>query len=423
MSPKLPHLAAASAVATLCMAAIPAHAETIDFMSWTYAEDAGKETVEQLIANFEENTGHTVEPLGFAWGEMQNNIFLRYRSNDLPEVSQLQGRWLPTFQEIPQLADMNEVWGQAWLEERIDPSVLAMGRIDGNQYGMPWIAGSIGMVANSKVLEEAGVTEMPETVEEFKQALIAVRDNNERSVPYTMATTNNSSILLDFMIWNWTFGGELIGTDGEVTVDSKAGVDALSFMTELVNEDLASPEIDRPDSRRLFAQNESAFYFDAPGARSHIRTFSGQGEAFDQYIQPISTPVASEGDTPHSIQWGHLLVMFDEDGAPAEDSVQAQFIEYLISDEAQELYFEMRGVPPVTKQARASDLVQKDAYTADWGEAAGEPLRNEIAPWPNAAELTTIIGEEVQAAILGQKEPAQAIADMDSRMQDSMDSL
>lgn len=412
-------LACAAALAAF---AAPVAAEEIDFMTWTYAEEAGKETVERLIANFEEQSGHEVDPLGFAWGDMQRNIFLRFRSNDLPDVSQLQGRWLPTFQEIPQLVDLNEVWGQEWLEERIDPSVLAMGRIDGAQLGMPWIAGSIGMVANMAMLDEAGVEELPTTVEEFRTALEKVKRAYPESVPYSMATTNNNSILLDFMIWNWVFGGELIGQDGEITVDDEAGRGALAFLKELTDAGLIAPEIDRPDSRRLFAQNQSAFYFDAPGARSHIRTFSGEGEAVDEIIRPMKTPVLAEGDPHRSIQWGHLLVLF-ADEPPAPDAAAPEFLAYLVSDEAQELYFEMRGVPPVTKAARGSDLVQSDAYTAQWGEAAGEPLRNEIAPWPNAAELTTILGEEVQSALLGQKPVDEAIADMDARMQRSMDEL
>ncbi len=45
---------------------------------------------------------------------------------------------------------------------------------------------------------------------------------------------------------------------------------------------------------------------------------------------------------------------------------------------------------------------------------------NEIGIRSNAPELNTIISEELQAAILGQKAPDQAVASMQSRMEASM---
>ena len=45
------------------------------------------------------------------------------------------------------------------------------------------------------------------------------------------------------------------------------------------------------------------------------------------------------------------------------------------------------------------------------------PLRNEIGVWTNAAELTTIIGEEVQAAMLGQKTADAAVDAMQKRLE------
>ena len=46
----------------------------------------------------------SVEPLGYAWGDMQKNIFLRAKSNTLPDIAQLSERWLPTFASLDTLA-------------------------------------------------------------------------------------------------------------------------------------------------------------------------------------------------------------------------------------------------------------------------------------------------------------------------------
>ena len=144
-----------------------------------------------------------------------------------------------------------------------------------------------------------------------------------------MATKNNNSIVLDYLLWVWTFGGEVIDADGKVQVASPEATAALEFMVELMQERLAAPEIDRPDASRLFAQGASAFYFDAPVARTFARQFSGQGEAYDVNVLPIKTPVLAEGADPAAIQWGHVMAMFDvgdtsKDGAGGQvDDVSA----------------------------------------------------------------------------------------------------
>jgi multiple sugar transport system substrate-binding protein len=299
-----------------------------------------------------------------------------------------------------------------------------MGQIGSKQYALPLISGSIGLIANKAVLDKAGITKVPTTVDEFRAALVAVRDKVPNSVPYTMATKNNGSILLDFMIWNWTYGGEIIDEQGKVKVATgDAGKQALGFMVGLMKDRLAAPEIDRPDSRRLVAQGASAFFFDAPQARTHLRSFSGQGAAFDANVLPMPTPVKAVGNEPASIQWGHLLVQFTADGKAKADMPADKFLTYLTSDAAQIVFPLEQSALPVTKSARADPKVAGDAYLAAWAKAAGKPRRNEVGIWSNAAELTQIIGEEVQGALLGQKSADDAILAMQKRLETSMASV
>lgn len=298
----------AIAVATSTLIAGQAAAQDVEFMTWSYTEDANRAKIEALIESFTSATDLSVEPQGYAWGEMGRNLFLRARSRTLPDVSQVQGRLLPSFAGIDGLVDLNEVIGRDALEAMFDPGFLAAGEVDGRQVALPWIGGTIGLVANGAVLEAAGVDEIPTTLEEFRAALIAVRDSVEGSVPFGMATTNNNSIVLDYLVMVWAHGGDVL-VDGAPTVNSPEAVAALAFMTDLVADRLAAPEIDRPDARRLFGQGAVAFYLDAPQARTFARQFSGQGEAYDEFVLPVLFPVAEEGVTPPSIQWGHVLAL------------------------------------------------------------------------------------------------------------------
>jgi multiple sugar transport system substrate-binding protein len=120
------------------------------------------------------------------------------------------------------------------------------------------------------------------------------------------------------------------------------------------------------------------------------------------------------------VQWGHLLALpMIGTRRPARDSDAVRLLEHLaFNDEMQLKYFQAVGLFPVTKTALAR--VRDDAYVTQWTQYARFAEPDEPSKWPNAADLTTIVGEEVQAALLQQKPPAQAIADMARRLEPRM---
>jgi multiple sugar transport system substrate-binding protein len=135
---------------------------------------------------------------------------------------------------------------------------------------------------------------------------------------------------------------------------------------------------------------------------------------------PIKTPVLKAGDTPRSIQWGHLVCAFKGPNMADADAPGLKWLNYLISDAAQGTFPPSLSALPVTKSAQAMPVVQNDSFFKAWNEATGVPLINEIGIWSNAPELSTILSEEVQAALLGQKSPDAAIVSMATRMEASM---
>lgn len=392
----------------------------IMFGGWSAEEPANRPVIFGMLDVFRaENPDVTIEWVGYPWGDVRQNFVLRYRNNEAPHIVQLQERWLSTFAALDAFVDLNEVIGRQELERLMDPGLLAFANVDGKQIAIPWTAGSVGMVANTRVLEQAGVREIPTTIDDFTNALRAIKRSNPDVVPYAMATTNNASMLLDFQIWLWTHGGRLFDDAGSVTVNSPQGVQTLEYLVGLMQEGLVERGVDRPDSRRLFAQHETGFYFDAPLARGFARTNSGQGEAFDQFIVAMPTPVLNQGDDPQSVAWGHLLALFKQPGQTVtRESAQTKLLEYFSFDTRPQMaYFEATGLFPVSRDALALPQVQNDAYVATWTASAAFARNDEPSMFPNSGEMTTVVGEEVQSALLGQKTPRQAIADMQARLE------
>jgi multiple sugar transport system substrate-binding protein len=213
----------------------------------------------------------------------------------------------------------------------------------------------------------------------------------------------------------WTFGGRYFDDSGNVVVDSDGNRQALSLLSDMVKEGLILPGNDRFDFRRLFAQEQVAFYPDPPLARAFARAQSGQGEAYDRNVLPVAMPVLKEGDPSMSMQWGHLLGFFDYGGAKATaDGPAGRLLKHLSSTEVQIEYYKQAGVFPST--TAAVEALKDDAYLTRWLALSGNARADETAPFTNAGELSTIIGEEITAAMLAQKSPAQALTDMSDRL-------
>lgn len=393
--------------------------QSVTYVGWSHDEAASKPVITGMLDAYQKaNPGVKLEVIGFPWAQMQQNLILRYRSKQKTDVVQIQERWLPSFAAMKSLVDLDQVYTRKALEARIDPGLLELGRIGGVQVGLPWTAGSIGMVANKKVLADAGIAEAPKTVEQFTAALRAIKKAKPNAVPFAMTTKNNASMSPDFQVWLWTFGGQLLDSNGAVMVDSGEARKALTYLTELVKEGLAAKDIDRPDARRLYAQFDAGFYADAPLARGFARNNSGKGTEYDQYVLAAPTPVLRSSDAPKSVMWGHTLGLFNLEGTPKADSASVKLIDTLLSDDSQLAYFKEVGLFPVTKSAL--DKVKDDAYVIDWTKNASTASRDEASNWPNAADITNIVGEEVQAAYLGVKTPDKAITDMAARLEVKM---
>lgn len=415
----------ASAFASTALGSVPAwaQAKSLSYVGWSQDEAASKPILTGMLEGYRKaNTDVKLEVIGFPWAQMQQNILLRMRSNQPLDVVQLAERWLPQFGSTGKMQDLNEVFGKEQLAKLINPGTLKLGEYRGKQLGLPWTAASIGMVANAKVLKDAGVNAPPTTVDAFVESLKAIKKSNPQVVPYAMTTKNNNSLSPDFQVWLWTFGGQLFDDKGKVLVNSPAGVKALDFMAGLVKDGLAAKDIDRPDARRMYAQHQTGYYQDAPLARGFARSNSGKGTEFDTNVWAMATPVLKAGDKPQSFAWGHLLTMFPQGAKIDAQSPQAKLASFLALNDANQIaYFKDQGLFPVTQTALAQ--LASDPYVTAWTKAANTAERDEISMWSNSADLTTIVGEEVQGALLGQKTAQAAIESMGKRLEAKMADL
>lgn len=370
----------------------PAEPVEFTFTSWALNEGASRDVVMAYIQKYGTDNNAVITDQAFPWGETLTQLVLQGSGGTAEGAAQLDIAWLTALAATGSLKDLSAY------TEGIDytSAALSSGQNGGVQYGLPWTTGSIGLAANSGILEAAGVTELPTTIEEFETALEQIKAYDPEIIPYAAMTTPGG--LKDMISWIRTFGGTVVDEDGTVTLGDESSVAALEWYKSLFDRGLIAPEMDRFTARQLFSQGKVAFYDDAIVLRG-IVTKDATIENLEELIVPVPRPVLNEGDDPQAMLWGHIVVVFDGENSDAA----AEWAQYLTSDvETTTDYFKNMALPPTTDTVLASEAVANDEFTANWTSgitATAKP--NPFWLFPESAQMETIMDENIQAYLIG----------------------
>lgn len=336
--------------------------KNIVWAGWSGEEEASKDIFQRMMKTYEDASGNTVTWVGWTWADTAQQLLIRTQG--------------------------------------------------GEQLGLPWSMASITMVYNPEILAAAGWDTVPTTIEEFEQCMADIKAYDANIIPYAVST-KDATCAGDFMPWLWTFGGAIFNEDGTVAIDSDAAVKCVEWYQKLMNEGYIAMDTGRGEARQMFAQGQVAFYDDAVVAKGQAVNNGVAPEDVVKVCSAMSRPVLNAGDQPQSTMWGHMLVTFQNSEYQQE---AAELAKTLVSDEVAMDYFENNGMPPVTKSMAAKDEVKNDAYLNGFLQATATARLEETARMANASEIKTIITEELQYALLGQKTAEQAVTDMAARL-------
>jgi multiple sugar transport system substrate-binding protein len=395
---------------------LSAWAEEAVYVGWSQTEVGLKPTMEKMFSAFQATRpADKLEIVGFPFGQMEQNLVLRRRNNQRSDVAQLQERWLPPFVTMGALYDLNSVIGADVLASKFDADLLKLGQINGKQVAIPFTAGAITMVGNRNVLKAAGIANPPRTLDEFADALRKIKASNKDIIPFGFSTKGTALIQVESTIIFWAYGARFIDENGKVVVDSPQARAALKSLADMVKDGLIARGNDRFDTRKLYAADKVAFFLDPPVIRGFVRAQSPGPDA-DAKVMILPVPVAKAGDVPRGLLWAHFLVMFNQGGTTGRaDSFGAKLLTAVgLDNNMQATLWRETGQIPTLKANLAE--VGKDPYAQGFLDAAKTARWDETTRFPNGAELRQIIGEEVEAGMLGAKSVDDAITSMAKRL-------
>ncbi|MEO0680930.1 MAG: ABC transporter substrate-binding protein [Pseudomonadota bacterium] len=266
------------------------------------------------------------------------------------------GRILSARGAILPLDDLIAAEGEGWVEENFEPNILAIGAVDGVQYGMPFNASTPIVHYNATLIREAGgdPADLPTNWDDL--IALAGKISALGDDVYGM-----SYDLHDF--WDdWLFqaiikqqGGTMMNAD-ETTVawNNEIGERAVDLAVRFVEEG-GMPLISKEESSTLFCSGKKGMHFTSTAG---VRGFGDCSDGNFEYVTGVY-PVEN-AQTGGIATGGNAAVILSSD--PAKQAAAWRYLKFISGPKAQEMAVLATGYMPTNKLATGPDYLG-DFYT------------------------------------------------------------
>lgn len=339
----------------------------------------------------------TVETQEIPYDDLRQKLVAGIAGGVLPDVLRADIIWVPEFaaqgallaldEEMPDFAD---------IAATVFPGPLSTNVYQGKHYGLPLDTNTRIIFSNDTVLEAAGITAQPTTIEEFETALATIK---EKSGPDVFGYAEGGTGGWNVLPWIWSFGGAV--TDPEMTTASgflngEGTVAAVTKLKEWLDAGYLSPSIlgGGTATSDQFGNGQAAMILEGPWMPSIFKN-QFPDLAFSY------TPVPAGPGGSASVVGGEDIVVFST--TQNKDAALA-FVRHMLSEESQLAMGKVGQMPVLSSLVGSADL--PDYYPTFMEQLKTGQARTPVPQWPaidtaiNDAVLKALRGDmDVQAAL------------------------
>lgn len=233
------------------------------------------------------------------------------------------------------------------------PNTVSAYSIDGKMIGVPYAVSSLLLYYNKDELAAAGYDAPPATIAEMAEMLPAI--TAATSADYGLNVRINQQEFENFIAIQGPegtyFGNNDSGHSGMLS-ELTCQEEIEKFLTEwekVINSGAYKATTDSMNEE--FAQGLNAMCI---MSSARIPTMEELiGDSFEWGVAPV--PVVSEGDAGGAFPSGSGLFMIDRDD-PERLEAAWEFVQYLLSADAQAMWFDGCGYVPVNRNAEETDI-------------------------------------------------------------------
>jgi len=241
---------------------------TIRFQDWRLAEEPAGPCLEEIVKNFEDEYPNIkVELDAVSVNDKIDKFVTQTRGGNPPDVVRILTTDVPGFVDMGLLNPLDEFVeanGGKELTNQYNQFLINAMTINDKLYGLPHEGDALVIYYNTEIFEDAGLDpdNPPETWEEFIDASKAITNSAENRWAFGMLAHPS---IANIWMQSWYLANDSNFFNEDYTdtlIDSKKGIEALKFYTELYTKHGVIPpgptDVDYSAALNLFAEERVA---------------------------------------------------------------------------------------------------------------------------------------------------------------------
>lgn len=364
---------------------------------------------EELLAEFEEETGIKVTVNEVSWDDIRDKVAIASSGGAAAaDVVEVDWSWVGEFHAADWLEplDVSE-------EEKADIPTIETFTIDGKVLAMPYANDYRLSYYNTKQFKDAGITEEPQTWDDVYESVKKIKDAGVTEYPFAIPLNAEEAATTSLIWLAWTMNGVVFNDDGTLNKDSV--LEALKYEEKMIKEELVDPA-DKTTAgmdvyRRITAGNASFM----TGPTSFVsRTVNEEECSVVGQVQTIMVP-GKEGKSAKTMALPEAIgvTKFSKNKEAAK-----KFVEWYSSPEMQKKLNETNSTIP-TRNSVLEELINGGVITG--GKAMLEEAKLIASPFPQGvpayySEMTNAIYNAVNKMALGELTAEEAFEEMNKKV-------
>lgn len=291
--------------------------------------------------------------------------------------------------------------------EDFSEPLRSIAEVEGETFGVPFYNYGLALIYRRDLYQQAGL-EPPETLEDLQAAAAELTSGDRAGI--AMQPQRGYKVFEEWGNFLFGAGGEIQDEEGNVVLDSPEAREALDTYIQMYEESA-------PDNSLNWAFDEAI--------RSAQNDGAAQLVSYNWVLPTLNKEGQEAGNFDIAEVPGGKAVLGAWYWAIPENSASPDaawaFISWITSKE-QEKARVIEGGAPVRNSVLEDPEVAQKGFGEDYYRTVQEILDDAapLADGPNAEEMIQVVGEELNAAVAGQKSVDEAISEAATRAEETL---
>ena len=366
----------------------------IDLTFWHGYTEADGKVLDGIVDDYNKSQDKvTIKTQVKTWDVIDDTLLTALSANKGPQIVAMPAERLPVYASKKALVNLDDFYADDKNAAEISEQAAAMETVDGAKYGVPTGFVPLSVFYNKALFEAAGVTEFPETWDEWVDAakkLTVDQDGDGTPEQYGLALADHATV--GNGVWPSLFagnGGEIVA-DSKSVIDSSENVETLEYWSKALNDDKISPTgLDGVATDKLFSSGKAAMTIGGPWMAS-VSTEN----KIDYGIAAIPAGPVAQASSGIGVS-----MAVTAQASPEEQKAAQDFFSYFFSKDVATEWSLGSGWPPLRTDVPAADVSSNPvvASLTDISSTTKALLPGVI----NSTDVLSAMDEATQKAMAG----------------------